>query len=89
LNTTQPYGNVCGIDSKRVKFYGLHENVEVLLIDFLHITLFMNIVAIDFSYAWGILLSRIWYVSLGGFLTMDLTHAHIPMGDGTFEVLHS
>jgi hypothetical protein len=30
-----------------------------------------------------------WSVFLGGFLSMDLTHAHIPMGDGTFEVLYS
>jgi hypothetical protein len=27
--------------------------------------------------------------TLGGFLSMDLTHAHIPMGDGTFEILYS
>jgi hypothetical protein len=26
---------------------------------------------------------------LGGFLSMDLTHTHIPMGDGTFEILYS
>jgi hypothetical protein len=89
LKTTRPYGNVCDIDSKRVKVYGLCENVEVFLIDFSHIILLMNIVVIDVSDAWGMLLSRIWFVSLGVFLSMDLTHAHIPMGDGTFEVLYS
>jgi hypothetical protein len=35
------------------------------------------------------LLSRIWLIDLGGFLNMDLTHSHIPMGDGTFEILYS
>jgi hypothetical protein len=79
----------CGIDSKRVKVYGLCENVEVFLIDFPHINLLMNIVVIDVPDAWGMLLSRSWSASLGGFLSMDLTHAHIPMGDGTFEILYS
>jgi hypothetical protein len=89
LKTTRPYGNVCGIYSKRVKVYGLCENVEVFLIEFTHIILLVNIVVIDVPNAWGMLLSRSWSASLGGFLSMDLTHAHIPMGDGTFEVLYS
>jgi hypothetical protein len=89
LKTTQPYGNVCGIESKRVNVYGLCEDDEVFLIEFLHIILLMNIVVIDVLNAWVILLSRSWYFSLGDFLSMDLTHAHIPMGDDTFEVLYS
>jgi hypothetical protein len=49
----------------------------------------MNIVVIDIPDAWGMLLSRSWFTTLGGFLSMDLTHVHIPMGDGTFEILYS
>ena len=49
----------------------------------------MNIVVIDVLDAWGMLLSRSWSAALGGFLSMDLTHAHTPMGDGTFEILYS
>jgi hypothetical protein len=49
LKTSRPYGNVCGIDSKRIKVYGLCEHVEVFLIDFPHISLLMNIVVIDVS----------------------------------------
>jgi hypothetical protein len=89
LKTTRPYENICGIDSKKVKVYGLCENVQVFLIDFPHISLLMNIVVIDVPNAWVMLLSRSWYVALGGFLSMDFTHAHIPMGDGTFQVLYS
>ena len=37
LNTTHPYGNVCGIDSNKVKVYGLIDDVEVYLSDFPHI----------------------------------------------------
>jgi hypothetical protein len=63
--------------------------VEVYLLDFPHINLIMNIVVIDVLDAWGMLLSRSWVTTLGGFLSMDLTHVHIPMGDGTFEILYS
>jgi hypothetical protein len=86
---TCPYGNVCGIDSKKVKVYSLIENVEVYLLDFPHISLIINIVVIYVLDAWGMLLSRSWDGTLGGFLRMDLTHAHIPIGDGTFEILYS
>jgi hypothetical protein len=35
------------------------------------------------------LLSRSWSSYIGFFLSMELTHAHIPMGDDTFEVLYN
>jgi len=72
-----------------VKVYSLIEDMEVYLKYFPHIGLIMNIVVIDFPDTWGMLLSRIWVATLGGFLNMDLTHAHIPMGDGTFEILYN
>jgi hypothetical protein len=49
----------------------------------------MEMVVIDVLDAWGMILSRSWSTSLGGFLRMDLTHAHIPMGDGTFKILYN
>jgi hypothetical protein len=88
LKTTRPYGKVCGIDSKK-NIYGLIEDMEVYLEDFSHIGLIMNIVVIDVLDAWGMLLTRSWAATLGGFLSMDLTNAHIPMGDGTFKVLYN
>jgi hypothetical protein len=89
LKTTRPYGNVCGIDSKRVKVLGVCEDVEVFLIEFPHISILMDIVVIDVPDAWGMLLAKSWFVALGGFLIMDLTHAHILMGDGTFQILYN
>jgi hypothetical protein len=71
---------------KKVKVLGVCEDIEVFLIDFLHISILMEIVVINVLDAWGMLLSRRWSTSLGGFLSMDLTHAHIPMGDGTFQI---
>jgi len=89
LLTTFPYVNVCGIYSKRVKVYGLIEDVEVYLPDFPHIGLIMNIILNDVPNTRGMFLSRSWSTSLGGFLSMDLTHAHIPMGYGTFDILYN
>jgi len=34
-------------------------------------------------------LSSTWSYALGGFLSMSLTHAYIPMGYVTYEILHS
>jgi hypothetical protein len=78
LKTTRPYGNVCGIDSRRVKVFGVCEDVEVFLIDFPHISLLMDILVIDVLDAWGMLLSRTWSSSLGGFLSMSLTMHTFP-----------
>jgi hypothetical protein len=67
LNTTRPYGNVCGIDSRRVDVLGVCEYIEVLLIDFPHISVLMYILVIDVPDVWGILLSRTWSSTLEGF----------------------
>jgi hypothetical protein len=48
----------------------------------------MNIMVIDVPVAWGMLISRSWETTLGGFISMDLTHAHIPKGDGNFKILY-
>jgi hypothetical protein len=47
LKTNQPYGNVCGIDSRRFDVLGVCEYVEVFLIDFPHINILMDILVID------------------------------------------
>jgi hypothetical protein len=56
LKTTQPYGNFCGIYSKRVEILGVCEDVEVFLIDSPHISVLMDILVIDVLDVWGILL---------------------------------
>jgi hypothetical protein len=69
--------------------YALCEDIEVFLIDFAHINLLIKIMVINVPDSLGMLLSRSWFVSLGGFLSMETTLAHIPMGDVTFEALYS
>jgi hypothetical protein len=89
LKTTLPYGNVCGIDSRRVEVLGVCEDVEVFLIYFPDNIILMDILVIYVLDSWGILLSRTWSSSLGGFLSMKLTHEYIPMGEGTYGILHN
>ena len=85
LKTTRPYGNVCDNDSKKVKVYGLIEYAEFYLVDFPHISILMNIVVIDVLDTWSMLLSRIWATTLGGLLSIEHTHAYIPMDHGIFN----
>jgi hypothetical protein len=68
---------------------GKCEDIEVFLIYFPHINVLMDILMINVPDAWGIILSRTWSSSLGGFLRINLTHAYIPMGDGMYEILHN
>jgi hypothetical protein len=49
----------------------------------------MNRVVIDVLDTWDMLLSRSWDSTHGGFLSMDLTHAHIPMGDVFFQIIYN
>jgi hypothetical protein len=86
---TKKEDHVCGIDARKVEVFRVCEDVEVFLIDFPHISLLMDILVIDVPDAWGMLLSRTWSSTLGVFLSMSLTHAYIPMGDGTYEILHN
>jgi hypothetical protein len=48
----------------------------------------MDVVVIDVSDAWGMLLSQKWVVDLGGSIQMDLYYAIIPTYEGTFVTLH-
>jgi hypothetical protein len=89
LKTNRPYGIVCGIDSWMVEVLGVYEDVEVFLIDFPQINILMDILVIDVLDSQGMLLSKTWSSALMGFLSMHLTHAYIPMGDATYEILHN
>ena len=57
LEVTRPYGNVCGIDSRRVPSYGLIKNLRADLFTCSNIYTMMDVVVIDFPLAYGILLS--------------------------------
>jgi hypothetical protein len=82
LEITRPYGNVCGIDSKEIRVYGLIEDLLVHLARYLEIVIVMDVVVLDVLDTWGMILSRKWVATLGGTLHMDLSYATIPIGKG-------
>ena len=89
LKTTHPYGNVCGIDSKKVKVYGLIEYVEVYFYDLPHMNLIMSIAVIDVPNAWVLLLSRSWVASLTLFCRCTTLGNHIPFQKTLLQTLSS
>jgi hypothetical protein len=58
LKTTRPYRNVCAMDAREVKVYGVINNLLVYLVVELDIRILMDIVVIDVPNSWGMLLSR-------------------------------
>jgi hypothetical protein len=83
LKVTQPYRNVCGFESKAIPTQGGIENVEVFLKEYPEKEIHMDIVVVDISDVWGMLLSRKFASKLGGTLDMDLTYVNVPLKDGT------
>jgi hypothetical protein len=83
LQTTLPYRNVCAMDLREIKVYGLIKDLHVKLVTIPNITLLMDIVVlvmvIDVPGAWGLLLSRKWAANLSerhsdGFILCHHTH---------------
>ena len=58
LEVTRPYGNVCGIDSKRVPSYGLIKNLRADLFACSDISTLMDVVVNDLPPTYGMFLSR-------------------------------
>jgi hypothetical protein len=51
LKTIIPYMNVCGIDSREIKFCGLIKDLKVSLAAYPNISILMDVVVIDVPYA--------------------------------------
>jgi hypothetical protein len=83
LKVTRPYRNVCGFESKAIPTHGVVENVEVQLKEFPEKTVHIDIIVVDVSDVWGMLLSRKFGAMIGGSLAMDLTFLRLPLKDGT------
>ena len=48
----------------------------------------MDVVVIDVLHNWGMLLSRKWAATLGGYIQMDWKYATIPTLEKTRVILH-
>lgn len=88
IDITRECKNLGGFDSKSIPIYGFIKDVKISLAAKKDISILMDIVVIDVPNAWGMLLSRKWFASIGGQLQMDLSYATIPTIDGTPFVLY-
>jgi hypothetical protein len=66
LKVTRPYRNVCGFESKAIPTHGVVKNVEVCLKEYPEKVVHIDIVVVDVSDVWGMLLSRKFVAMLGG-----------------------
>ena len=72
LRISQPYHNICALNSQTIEVYGLIKGLQVHLTIFSDIMIEMDIVLIDVPDVWGMLLNRKAAADLGGSLQMDL-----------------
>lgn len=82
LEAHPPYRNVCGLDSKAMPIHGFIKNMVVYLVTSPDISTIIDVLVVDLSPPYGILLSRKFLSSLGGTLQMDLTFTSIPNPEG-------
>jgi hypothetical protein len=88
LQITRPYGDLYSFDSKRVKCMGMIKDLVVTLAQVSVKSILMDVVIVDISPKYGLLLSRSWGAKLGGSLQLDMTFATIPVFGGQFTQLY-
>jgi hypothetical protein len=82
LEITKHYGDLYSFDSRNVKCIGM---IKYLVINISQIPakrILMDVVVVDISPKYGILLSRSWGAKLGGSLQLEMTYSMIPVFGG-------
>ena len=74
LRITRPYNNVCVMDARQVDVVGIILNLQVKLAKYPDINMTMDVILIDVSNNWGMILSRKWAATLSGHIKMDWTY---------------
>ena len=74
--------------AREVDVVGIILNLRVKLAKYPDIEMAMDVVVIDVPDNWGMLLSRKWAATLGGYIQMDWTYATIPASKNTRVILH-
>ena len=88
LRVTRPYYNVCAMDEREDEVVGIILNLQVKLAKYTNINMSMDVVVINVPDNWGMLLSRKWAATLGGYIQMDWTYATILASENTRVTLH-
>ena len=78
---------MCGFESKAIPTHGVVENVEVHLKEYPEKIVHIDIIVVDVPHVWGMLLSRMFGVMIGGSLEMDLTFLRLPLRYGMIGCL--
>jgi hypothetical protein len=79
LKPSRPYHNVCAMDSREIEIHGIIVNIQVKLGAYPDITFPMDILVIDVTDAWGMLLSRIVGCYYGRSYSHGLIICHHPI----------
>ena len=66
------------MDAREVEVVGIILNLQVKLAKYLDIDMSMDVVVIYVPDNWGMLLSRKWAATLGGYIQMDWTYTTMP-----------
>ena len=88
IRVIRPYHNVCAMDARGVEVVGIILNLHVKLAKYPDIDMSMDVVVIDAPNNWGMLLSKKWAATLGGYIQMDWTYATITALENTRVILH-
>ena len=76
------------MDAREIEVVGIILNLHVILAKYPDIDMSMDVVVIDVPDNRGMLLSRKWVATLGGYIQMDWTYATIPASENTRVILH-
>ena len=79
LSITKPYHDLYAFDSRAVKCLGVIKDMVFNLAQLPMKSVIMDVVLVDITPKFGLLLSRSWAKKLGGTLQMDLSYATIPV----------
>ena len=77
------------MDSREVDVVGIILNQQVRLAKYPDIHTAMGILVIDVLDKWGMLLSRKWAATLGGWIQMDQTYATVPASEYSWVKLRN
>ena len=79
LEITRPYHDLFSFDSRKVPCIGSIKDLSVNLSQILAKNVLMDVVVVDISLKFGMLLSRSWATKLGGTLQMNMTYMALPV----------
>ena len=88
ITLTKPSHDLYAFDSIAVKCLGVINDLVASLTQLLMKSVLMDVVIVDISPKFNMLLSRSWEKSVGGTLHMDISYATIPVFGGEYIRLY-